>query len=59
MTEFKEVNATTFSFDVKGGDQELSSNEIQFVHGRYYTILVRGFAQPPAGNQNILSVEVL
>jgi hypothetical protein len=58
VTEFKEVAAQTVSFSVSGGDHELTSNEVQLLPGRFYTIFVRGFAQPPASNQNFLNVEV-
>jgi hypothetical protein len=58
-TPFIEIDAKAYSFVVSGNDAALETNEIRLLPGRFYTILVRGFAQPPVGNQNGLSVEVL
>lgn len=61
-TDFKEIDAKSYSFDVKSeatGEVVLSSNEVALRPGGYYTIVTRGFANPPAGNTNVLSVEIL
>lgn len=61
-TDFKEVDAKTYSFQVKGtgtSDIILSANDIPVRAGGYYTVITRGFAHPPAGNTNVFSVEVL
>jgi hypothetical protein len=58
-TVFKEVEAKDYTFKVAGGGKELVTNSVTLREGRYYTIAVRGFASPPAGNTNVLSLEVL
>jgi hypothetical protein len=61
-TAFKEVDASTYSFEVKAAGTNtvlLSAKNIVVQPGGYYTIVTRGFATPPAGNTNVLSVEVL
>jgi hypothetical protein len=61
-TPFQEVDAKTYSFDIKNSgasDVLMSVDDITLQAGRYYTIVTRGFKTPPAGNTNILSVEVL
>lgn len=32
---------------------------MEIVPGRYYTIITRGFASPPQGSNNVLSLEIL
>lgn len=61
-TAFKELPANTYSFsvtDAAGGEAVLSAEGVDLLPGRFYTIIVRGFAAPPAGNTNVLSVEVV
>jgi len=60
-TAYKEVDATTTSFEVKNsnGDVILSASGVSLRPGQFYTIVSRGFANPPAGNTNVLSLEVL
>jgi hypothetical protein len=61
-TQFSELQGGTYSFEVTGaGDQnvDLLANDVTIRPGRYYTIVVRGFANPPQGNTNTLSLEVL
>jgi hypothetical protein len=61
-TPFQEIDANTYSFDIKNAgasDVLLSADDITLTAGHYYTIVTRGFKTPPAGNNNILSVEVL
>lgn len=61
-TEFQEVNAGTYNFELKtpgGSDVILSAEDVEILPGRYYTIITRGFVNPPSGNNNALSVEVL
>ena len=62
VTNFTEVEAKTFSLAVTGstsGENLLSAEEIQLLPGRFYTVVVRGFRNPPAGNTNVLSLEIL
>lgn len=61
-TGFQEVEARTYNFEIKnagGSDVVLTAEDIDIRQGRYYTIVTRGFANPPEGNTNVLSVEVL
>jgi hypothetical protein len=61
-TEFKEVDSRLYSFKIKvaGTDSVLvSADNIDLRSGGYYTIVINGFATPPAGNTNVLSVKVL
>ena len=61
-TVYQEIDANTYSFDVKnagGSEVILSAEGVEILPGRYYTIITRGFVNPPAGNNNVLSIEVL
>ncbi|HEX8039304.1 MAG TPA: DUF4397 domain-containing protein [Chryseosolibacter sp.] len=61
-TAFREISGGTYSFELQTsgtGDQVLSAKDVEIVPGRYYTIITRGFANPPQGNNNVLSLEVL
>ena len=61
-TEFFEVDAKTFDFEVVAAgnaDAKLQLPAIVVQEGWFYTILVRGYETPPAGNTNVLSAEVL
>lgn len=61
-TAFKEVDAKMYSFEVKSastGEVLLTADNVDVRAGGFYTIVTRGFAVPPAGNTNVLSVEVL
>lgn len=61
-SEFTEIDASESSFVVKtaGGSEALVSvSDIDIRPGKFYTIIARGFANPPAGNNNALSVEVI
>jgi hypothetical protein len=59
---FKEVAAKSYSFSVKtaGNDTALLElPDITLHAGKYYTIIIRGFATPPSGNTNALSAQVV
>jgi hypothetical protein len=60
-TNFQELDAKSYVFKVKsaGSPDQLSTNDLMLREGEYYTLVVRGFATPPAGNTNVLSVELL
>jgi hypothetical protein len=58
-TDFKEVDAKSYTFKVTGSEVVLSTNPVTFREGGYYTLVVRGFSSPPAGNTNVLSLEVI
>lgn len=61
-TAFQEIDAENYTFRVKaadGSEVSLSAEDVDILPGRYYTIVLRGFANPPDGNTNILSLEIL
>jgi hypothetical protein len=61
-TDFFEVDANTFDFEVvsaNNNDAKLQVPGVELQAGWFYTILVRGYTTPPAGNTNVLSAEVL
>jgi hypothetical protein len=61
-TDFVEVPANSYSINLKKADSGagvLEANAINFASGRYYTIIVRGFVNPPESDKNSLSLEVL
>jgi hypothetical protein len=58
-TDFKEVDAKDYTFKVQGSGADLSTNTITLREGGYYTLVVRGFSNPPDGNTNVLSLEIL
>ena len=61
-TVFKEVSAEKLTFEMKtaGGDDAIvSAPDITLQPGRYYTIIARGFANPPQGNNHGLSLQVV
>ena len=61
-SDFTEVDADTYDLmlNVAGSSDEVASiPDADFRAGGVYTIIVRGFATPPAGNTNSLSVQIL
>lgn len=61
-TAFKEVDTDTYTFNIKnagGTETVVSAKDVEILPGRFYTIITRGFVNPPSGNTNVLSVEVL
>jgi hypothetical protein len=61
-TDFFEVDAKTYDFEVidaSNGDAKLQIPGVELQEGWFYTILVRGYTTPPAGNTNVLSADVL
>jgi hypothetical protein len=58
-TSYAEVDAKQQSLEVKAGDQVLNVDNVRLVPGRFYTVIVRGFTNPPAGVNNVLSVEII
>jgi hypothetical protein len=61
-SEFAEVDASESSFAVKTtgeSDELVSVSDVDLRPGRFYTIIARGFANPPSGNNNALSLEVI
>lgn len=61
-SEFLEVDAKASSFVISpagGTDELISVSDVNLRSGKFYTIIARGFKNPPAGNNNALSVEVI
>lgn len=61
VSDFKQIDAgkTTFKILSSADDESLTSvDNFEFVEGRVYTLIIRGFSNPPAGNTNNLSVQV-
>ncbi|WP_277478789.1 DUF4397 domain-containing protein [Catalinimonas alkaloidigena] len=59
---FTEVDADTYSMllTATGNDEELVAvPETDLESERVYTVVVRGYADPPAGNSNALSIQVV
>lgn len=61
-TQFTEIDGGTYSFVMSNagtGEAVLSAKDVEMVPGRYYSIITRGFKNPPQGNTHVLSLEVL
>jgi hypothetical protein len=61
-TQYREIDADTYDFEIRnsgGSDAIVAAEGVEILAGRYYTIITRGFVNPPQGNTNILCVEVL
>lgn len=61
-TDFTEVQADTYSFEVRDADTDevlLTVPDVTIQPGWYSTIVVRGYETPPTGNPNVLSAEVI
>lgn len=61
-TQYQEIDAKTYDFEIRNASASgsvVSAEDVEILSGRYYTIITRGFVNPPQGNSNILSVEVL
>jgi hypothetical protein len=60
--DFQEIEADAYTFEVKnagGSEVVLSAEDVNILPGRFYTIITRGFVNPPQGNTNVLSLEVI
>ncbi len=61
ITEFGEITPGQTSFDITNaanGEFITTVANVNFLSGRVYTLIVRGFVEPPAGNNNDLSVQI-
>lgn len=59
-TDFKELEAKVYSISIEGdGTTLMSIDDVLLVEGRAYTILVRGYYNPPSGNDNDLVSEII
>jgi len=61
-SNFVEVDAASSSFVLSpagSSDELVKVSDIELRPGRFYTIIARGFTNPPAGNNNELSLEVI
>lgn len=62
VSEFVEIPSGSTSFDITaaGGEEVIATvANVNFLPERVYTILVRGYENPPAGNTNALSVQIV
>lgn len=61
--EFIEISADQYDFEVRNSqdsdDVLLSVPDITLQSGWYYSIIVRGYAIPPAGNSNVMTAHVI
>jgi hypothetical protein len=61
-SDFIEVNAKTHNLQLTSDGSasiDLEIPDANLEAGNYYTVLVRGYETPPAGNHNILSAEIV
>jgi len=61
-TDFTEISAEDYDFEVRdnsSGDVVLSIPDINIEPGWFYTIVVRGYANPQDGNPHVLSADVI
>ncbi|KYG75438.1 DUF4397 domain-containing protein [Roseivirga echinicomitans] len=61
-SDFTELTAAEYDLMVTSPDDngiQLNVPDIKFQNGYYYTIILRGYHVPPAGNNNALSVEII
>ncbi|MFT2008611.1 DUF4397 domain-containing protein [Pontibacter sp. 13R65] len=61
-TEFQVLDATAQTLQVKvtGTEQVLMTNpSVTLTSGKAHTLIIRGFANPPAGNNNTLSAQFM
>lgn len=62
ITDFTEVAADTYELAITeagGSDALVSVPDADLDEGDIYTVIVRGFADPPAGNTNELSIQIV
>ena len=62
VTAFHEIAADTYTFELRNAgatEAVLSTEDVEILPGRFYTIITRGFLTPPPGNTHTLSLEVL
>jgi hypothetical protein len=61
-TEFRNVPAGTHSFQVKETGTEnalMTATTLSLEAGKNYTLIVRGFQTPPAGNSNVMALQIV
>lgn len=61
-SDFIELTAAEYDLMVTSPEDnsiQLNVPDIKFQNGYYYTIILRGYHVPPAGNNNSLSVEII
>lgn len=62
VSDFIEIDAGSTTLEVQTADGEevvATVDDYNFIEGRVYTIVVRGYATPPAGNSNNLRVQIV
>lgn len=61
-SDFTDVDADNYNFRItsdSNNELELNVPDIDLQAGWFYTIVVRGYAEPASGNTNVLSAEVI
>ncbi|WP_347159751.1 DUF4397 domain-containing protein [Pontibacter chitinilyticus] len=61
-TQFQELASGRYTLQIKAAgtnDVLLTATDVQLTEGKTYSLLIRGFATPPAGNTNGLTVQVI
>lgn len=60
-TPFQEMEANTYSFDIRTSNGTVLKTVpgIVLSSGRNYTLAIRGFDKPPAGNNNAITLQLL
>lgn len=62
VTDFTEVAADTYALavtEVDGSEALVSVSDAELEEGDIYTVIVRGFVNPPSGNTNDLSIQII
>jgi hypothetical protein len=61
VSSFVSVDPGSYSFEIVSstGEQPVSISDLDLRSGGVYTIVVRGYRNPPAGNNHVISAEVV
>lgn len=62
VSDFMEIDAGSTTLEVRSADGEQIVEPVKdynFIEGRVYTIIVRGYTNPPTGNTNVLQVQIV
>jgi hypothetical protein len=59
-SEFLEITAQQYDFEVKAGDDVLLTvPDITLQAGYFYTLIIRGYVEPPGENTSVLAAQVV
>ncbi|MBK6265584.1 DUF4397 domain-containing protein [Marivirga sp. S37H4] len=62
ISGFEEINAGQTSFEIRNAvtnEVVTTVSNVNFISGRVYTLVIRGFVEPPAGSTHDLGVQVV